>query len=290
MKVCGFTFIRNALKYDYPIVEAITSILPICDLFIVAVGQSHDGTLALIQSIADPKIQILHTTWDDTLKEGGKVLAAETDKALRQIPPDYDWAFYIQGDEVVHEQYLPLAFAAMQRHKDDPTVDGLLFAYQHFYGSYSYIGNAARWYRHEIRIIRPRPDIFSYRDAQGFRKQPNQKLRVRSSGATVYHYGWVRPPATMLAKVQDFDKLWHGEPSTQLASPASDFDYSQVDSLALFTGTHPLVMQPRVAQKNWTFDHDISIRRLRLKDRLKHFARKYLGLSIGEYKNYVLLK
>ena len=65
MKVSGFTFIRNAIKYDYPIVEAIQSILPICDEFINAVGNSEDETLALIQKINTQKIKIIQTVWDD---------------------------------------------------------------------------------------------------------------------------------------------------------------------------------------------------------------------------------
>ena len=43
MKVCGFTFIRNAEKFDFPIVEAINSILPLCDCFVVAVGDSDES-------------------------------------------------------------------------------------------------------------------------------------------------------------------------------------------------------------------------------------------------------
>ncbi|MCK6693879.1 MAG: glycosyltransferase family 2 protein, partial [Thermoanaerobaculia bacterium] len=78
MKTAGFTFIRNALLYDYPVVEAITSILPVCDYFVVAVGKSDDGTLDLIRGIGDAKIHILETVWDDTLREGGRVLAEET--------------------------------------------------------------------------------------------------------------------------------------------------------------------------------------------------------------------
>ena len=103
MKICGFTFVRNAVKYDYPVVESITSILPIVDQFIVSVGNCADGTLELIESIGSPKIKIVHSVWNDSLKEGGRVLAAETDKVLAQVPADYDWAFYLQADEVVHE-------------------------------------------------------------------------------------------------------------------------------------------------------------------------------------------
>ncbi|MBM3912615.1 MAG: glycosyltransferase family 2 protein, partial [Sphingomonadales bacterium] len=45
MKVSGFTFIRNAVLLDYPILEAIRSILPLCDEIVVAVGKSEDETL-----------------------------------------------------------------------------------------------------------------------------------------------------------------------------------------------------------------------------------------------------
>jgi hypothetical protein len=95
MKVAGFTFIRNAVKNDYPIVEAIRSILPICDEFVIAVGQSEDETLSLIQKIDSPKIKIIETVWDDSLREGGKTFAIETNKAYHAISDDTDWAFSI---------------------------------------------------------------------------------------------------------------------------------------------------------------------------------------------------
>ena len=186
MKVSGFTVIRNAITYDYPIVEAILSILPLCDEVIVAVGNSDDDTLQLIQNI-DPKIRIIETIWDDTLREGGRVLAVETDKAFAAISNDSDWAFYIQGDEVIHEKYHTTIIAAMNKYKDDLKVEGLLFNYKHFYGSYDYVGSSLSWYLDEIRIVRNRNDIFSYRDAQGFRKLPNEKLNVKKIDAFVYH-------------------------------------------------------------------------------------------------------
>src|SRR4051812_33586569 len=118
MKVSGFTIVRNAIKYDYPIVEAITSILPLCDEVIVAVGKSEDETLQLIRSIGSPKIKIIETVWNESLREGGKVLADETNKAFAGIAADADWAFYIQGDEVIHEKYLPVIREAMEKYRD----------------------------------------------------------------------------------------------------------------------------------------------------------------------------
>jgi len=140
MKVSGFTFIKNALIYDYPIVEAIRSVLPLCDDFVVAVGKSNDDTYQLISNIDKHKIKIIETVWDETLRDGGKVLALETNKAFAEISGDSDWAFYIQGDEAVHEQYHDIIRDSMIKYKDRKEVEGLLFKYRHFYGSYDYVG------------------------------------------------------------------------------------------------------------------------------------------------------
>jgi hypothetical protein len=183
MKVSGFSFIRNGIKYDYPFVEAITSILPLCDEFVVAVGNSEDETEKVVTAINPGKIRIINTEWDDMLREGGKVLAQETDKAFKALDPDSDWAFYVQGDEVLHEKYHQSISEAMKCWKDDHNVEGLLLKYLHFYGSYDYIGSAPRWYRNEIRIIRNNKDMYSYGDAQGFRKENNKKLRVKTVDA-----------------------------------------------------------------------------------------------------------
>jgi hypothetical protein len=275
MKVTGFTFIRNAIKYDYPVVEAIRSVLPVCDNFVVAVGNSDDATLELIAKIDPSKIRIIETTWDDSLREGGRVLALETDKAYQAIDSDSDWAFYIQGDEVVHEKYLEKIKNTMLKWKDHPEVDGLLFNYKHFYGSYDYVGLSTKWYRHEVRVLRKSRDIYSYRDAQGFRKGDNQKLRVKQVDAFVYHYGWVKEPAAMQRKQESFHKLWH--PDNWLDKnvvKADEFDYSAIDALELFQGTHPKVMNDRIESKNWKFDFDLSFNNLSVKDRFKLFLRK----------------
>ncbi|MGE4288008.1 MAG: hypothetical protein AB7E36_04915 [Salinivirgaceae bacterium] len=236
MRVTGFSFIRNAIKFDYPVVEAIKSVLPLCDNFVVAVGNSEDETLELIKNIS-PKIKIVETVWDDSLREGGRVLAVETDKAFQAIDADSDWCFYIQGDEVMHEKYLDVAKNAMEKYKDDQQVDGLLFNYLHFYGSYDYVGSASNWYPHEIRVVRNNKAIYSYRDAQGFRKNDNQKLNVKAIDAYIYHYGWVKDPRAMQRKQESFHKLWHNDEwLDKNVAKAEVFDYSQIDALKKIPG------------------------------------------------------
>lgn len=290
MKVAGFSFVRNGIKYDYPIVEAIESILPICDLFVVAVGQSDDDTLALIQSIKSDKIKIIETVWDDSLREGGRVLAVETDKAFQAIPEDYDWAFYIQGDEVVHEDDLPVIKAAMEKELKNTEIDGLLFNYRHFFGSYDYIGDSLRWYPHEIRVIRNNKSFFSYRDAQGFRKNTDDKLNVAGISAHIHHYGWVKDPRVMQAKQETFNKLWHDDEwMEENIEKVEEFDYfKNIDSLEKFKGSHPAVMKDRIERLNWKFNYDISFNKMPFKQRMKKML-KVIGIDTS-YKNYVLKK
>lgn len=286
MKVAGFTFIKNAIKYDYPIVEAINSIMPLCSEVYVALGNSDDETEALIRSIHPQKIIIIKTLWDENLKEGGKVLAAETNKAFNAIPSFYDWCFYIQGDEVLHEKYIPAIQQAMIDFKLAKNVDGLLFKYLHFYGSYSYVGNSSTWYNNEIRIIKNNKKIYSYKDAQGFRKNNDEKLNVKAINAYIYHYGWVKEPQAMQRKQENFHKLWHNQKwIDKNVIKATEFDYSQIDSLAKFTGTHPFEMMTRIANKNWQFEFDLHHNKTKIKDKFKQFIFKYLGWEIG-YKNY----
>jgi hypothetical protein len=289
MKVSGFTFIRNAEKYDYPIVEAISSILPLCDEVVVAVGNSEDSTRALVEALG-PKIRIVDTVWDDEMREGGRVLALETDKALAAVSPDSDWAIYIQGDECFHENDYANIRSAMEKWKRDEHVEGLLFKYLHFYGSYDYVGSSSRWYHHEIRIIRPGKGVFSYKDAQGFRKLPSEKLKVKKVDATVHHYGWVKPPDAMQRKQQAFHRLWHDDAwLEEHVGNKAEFDYSGIDALQKFKGTHPEVMRKRIETQNWKFDFDLSIDRRSIKEKAKAFAKKVLGWEIG-YKNYRILR
>ena len=294
MKVAGFTFIRNAVKNDYPIVEAITSILPICDEFIVALGNSEDETGDLIRAIDSPKIKIVDTVWNDNLRDGGTVFANETDKAFKAISPDADWAFYIQGDEVVHEKYLPLIKKEMEDNLNNTAVEGLLFKYRHFYGSYDYYGHSRRWYRREIRIVRNNKAIHSYRDAQGFRWN-DRKINVKLIDAYIYHYGWVKPPAGLKNKMRSFNKFYHDDAWMAENLPETfefDYSYKNPDRLIHFPESHPAVMQKRIAQTNWNLNIDLEElpKKMTFRRKLLQKIEDLTGWRVSEYRNYKLIK
>ena len=252
MKVSGFTICRNAVKFDYPIVEVLHSALPIVDEFIVNVGQSNDGTLELIRSIESDKIRIVESYWDDSMKKDGLLFSKETNVALAQCTGD--WAFYLQADEVLHAKDYERIPKALRDHLSDPVVLGFTFRYLHFYGDYWTVNP---WgYHRAVRIIRNDGQVESCGDAVGFWLKADQgylqsrhKDRLKPSGATIYHYGWVKPGRVLLDKFRYQVARHVGDQTdpqlTQLLAQDS-YGFEDYDIMKNFGGTHPAVMADRI--------------------------------------------
>jgi glycosyltransferase involved in cell wall biosynthesis len=188
MKISGFTITKNAVKYNYPLKESILSILPICDEFIINLGESEDGTLELIKSIQSSKIKVFQTKWD--FSKGSEELANQTNFALSKCSGD--WAFYLQNDEVVHEKDLEVLAKIMQNKLKDDNIDVIRFRYFHFYSSFYRYRIDAGWYQKENRIIRNNNTIKSTGDAKGFKRLDEKDLKRFFSPCYIYHYGWIQ--------------------------------------------------------------------------------------------------
>ena len=287
MKITGVTIIKDAIKNDYPIVEAITSILPLVDEMVVSIGQSDDGTEDLIKSINSKKIKIFYSQWDLSLRKGGVVLAEETNKALMHVSNDTDWVFYIQGDEVLHEKYYENILTAAKKYFNNPKVLGLLFDFVHFYATYNYVGDSRRWYNKEVRIIRHNKNIQAYKDAQGFRLS-NKKIEVKQIDACINHYGWVKSPTQIIAKQKNVSQFWNEDTDEwrNYLEIEDLYNFNDFDSLVKFTGTHPVVMEKRVKAQQWTLDIDISKKKFTLKEKLLYWFEKKTGVRLFDFKNY----
>ncbi len=312
MFISGFSFVRNATKLYYPVRASIESILPVVDEFVIAVGNSDpdDHTLEEIQKIKSDKIKIIQTEWDLEKYAGGSEYAHQTDIAKKNCKGD--WLFYLQSDEVIHEKYLPLIKSKCREVLNNKNVEGLLFDYKHFWGDYSHYMISHKWYPKEIRIIRNDAGIHSWRDAQSFRRIPDFddknyfqkentfKLKVAEVNATVFHYGWVRPPELMKKKWVSFETDMRGEEeaSSFFKYKPEVFDYGDLRKLGIFKETHPAVMKDFINQFNW---HDQLQRKDLWITKHKHDKLKYRLLSFVEnkffggkqiagFKNYQLIK
>jgi glycosyltransferase involved in cell wall biosynthesis len=262
VKVSGFTMVRNAIKYGYPVEESLRSLLPLVDDLVVAVGDSEDATWDVVTGIGDPKIMPFRTGWDMSKREGGIVLSEQTNLALERCSGD--WAVYLQCDELLHENEIAPLRRKLEDHLMQDT-EGLSFKYLHFYGSYGTIqDNWCRWYRREVRAVKTGLGIVSVGDAAGFKlKQGNRLLRLirADAGAHVYHYGWVRPPSVMVEKRKHVNTFYQGDgpsaavPEVERIEPTQPFRH--LGDLRRFTGSHPALMRTLLARQDWKFDSRI---------------------------------
>lgn len=236
MKISGFTIVRNAVKFNYPIVASIRSILPICDEFIVNVGDSQDDTLELIRSIDSPKIRIIQNRWD--MSQGAEVLSCQTNLALKECKGD--WAFYLQSDEVIHEADLNKLKFWMRYYLNQENVDALRFWWFHFYGSFWRYRIDFGWYQKQDRIIRNNGQMESYGDAFGFRRKDGKSLNFRQTFCYLYHYGWVNSNQAMQERCDNASVIGFIDKSKNNSFAGG---YGDLNRFPPYLGTHPAVMK-----------------------------------------------
>ena len=294
MKISGFSYVRNGFDYGVPFLEAYQSILPVCDEFIVTVGEGNDGTREAIQKLNDPKIRIIDTVWDMSLRANGKIFAQQTNMALDAITGD--WAFHIQADEVIHENDIYKIKEAVERNDNDKRVEGFILPFIHFWGGYDHIRTSRRVHKNEVRLFRNGLGVRSYRDSLGFRKyrdfnayandtEKGEKLRVKKIDAPIYHYTEVRDPGAKNKKAAAIGAFYEKNDG----KPVQKEEYGY-DRLEKFTGTHPRLMNEKVKAQDWEYVFNPKKAVWRTKDRIMQPIEDILGFKIGEYKNYKLIK
>lgn len=242
MKISGFTIVRNAVKFNYPVLESIQSILPVCDEFIVNVGDSEDQTLRLIESLNNPKIRIIQNRWD--FSKGKEVLSIQTNLALKECKGD--WAFYLQSDEVIHESDLPALKELMREHLDNKEAEALRFRWLHFYGSYFRYRIDSGWYQKQDRIIRNDGQIRSVGDAYSFERRDKAPIKRIHTRKLLYHYGWVHDGEVMTQRRVNAEKI--GFTALREGERKNEYAYGDLNRFPVYFGSHPLVMKDRVSQ------------------------------------------
>lgn len=287
MKVSLFTFIRNGSLLGYPFVESICSALPLCDEFVIAVGNSEDDTLEKIKAINSEKIIIIPSVWNEKMQDRGFVYAQQ--KMIAQYNCTGDWAFYLEGDEVLHEEDLPKIRSAMENHLNNPEVEALAFDYFHFFGSPDWLAKSPAWYRQECRIIKNTIRTFAPDGLYWVVMDKNSRGRYPKAalvGAPIYHYGHVRSIAAMQAKNQRVGKYWgHDHPL---------FNGYQIDPTAVqhFSGEHPVIVKDWLAtEAEQIFEPNVSYspNQRERKHRWVMNFEKFFGLELSK-KHFKLIK
>jgi len=282
MKVSAFTFIKNGQILGYPFTQSIRSILPIVDEFVINVGKSEDETLKIIKSLKEPKIRIIESHWSESMTNKGFVYGQQ--KMIAQYNCTGDWLFYVEGDEIYHENDLDYILKQMKIFNKDENIEALALNFIHFYGNSNSYLDSPGWYRSEARIIKSSirayaPDglFWLVLDSNKKGRYPRAKL----INATCYHYGWVRPEEEMNLKSQKVQRYW--------GCKYKRIDYSNMDQKIIrsFIGTHPKVIQSWLPNETGIYlaDPNYRLTRKQKKHRLMLKLEKLFNLDLSK-KHY----
>lgn len=289
MKVSGFTFIRNATVLGYPYIDSLKSLLMLCDEVVVAVGDSVDDTLEQIQKIDDPRLRIISTTWNEKMQDRGYVYAQQ--KMIAQFNCTGDWVFYLEGDEIIHEEDIPLIRNQMQKYLDKKNIEALVFDYYHFYGNSDHIAISPRWYRQAPRILRNTVRSWAPDGLFWVIMNENKKGRYPNAalvGCHLYHYGHVRSVIAMNEKNKKVEQFWGNTPSEFKG-------YGDVDpkSLTKFLGTHPKIVENWLttsSEKKFILNKNHILTTREKRHRVMMFLGKFLGNPNWTKKHFTLIK
>ena len=285
MKVSGFSFVRNAISNGYPLRESICSLLPLVDEYVIAVGDSDDETLNVIQSVNSPKIRVVQTTWNEHMTDRGFVYGQQ--KMIAQYNCTGDWLFYLEADEVLHEKDLPLIRSRLDAYHNNPKVEALYFDFLHFYGSPSFLGvagyrKAPRVIKSSVRSIAPDGLFFVVLDENKKGRYPF----AASAGCEIYHYGHCRKIAFTNKKLSEVGRFW-GHSHT----PRSGYEHISRYEIKKFDGTHPLIMEDwleKSAEMDFVPDVNYRMSFRDHRNRLRFWLESKFGCEISKkhFKKY----
>lgn len=297
----GFTLIRNALKYDYCFRESLASLSGLVNKVFIALGNSEDNTEMVAKS--HENVELIHTVWDKKYRQSGYILAQQTNIALQALKQAFDdltakWGFYLQADEVIdprdYQQILSdIAYAEMHGY------DAVRFRYLHFWEHHNQIAISKKWYPHEVRAVKLNRDIWSTKDAQGFKNVRNPF----ESDVIIYHFGHVRVPELYRQKTLNFKRLYTSdEKEVQQKIERENRKHARTRTLPYY-GFFPVFMKQRIIsfghiwQAAWLEDVYIKAAKEDISsgfiDRINagkvHFIDKISECPRGQRKNMVIL-
>lgn len=255
-----YTYVKNALYWDYPVVSMLKHHLPLADEIVVNELRSTDGTLERISGI-DPKIRIFQTDWKepndnyakDAQRKQGKRESngSSTDwtfsVALKDAPRRQckgKWCLHLDVDEFIPEW----EFEEIRRHIASATEDLIPVHFLNFYANYKVYHPrpaSVKWPPHKMILHRNLPDIEFWGDGSNVRKV-GQELDWNGSPLRIHchHFGSVRDAARLREKGRIQAAMYSGRRPFYLPKflyrlfPYNWKDRDYLDDLQIYDGPY----------------------------------------------------
>lgn len=234
--ISGFVCVRNAEIYDYCVVSAVKSLIPVCDEVVVCDGESTDRTLRRIEDIGDSRIRVITYPWKNPIAND-RFWVEWLNYARERL--DYDYQLTLDADEVLdprsHDKIREFA------------ADGIcgLFDRLNFWMDIRRLAPKNTVCGDTVARCGP-SSLYCCSDEPSPAVTPNIRTNARyHPDLRIFHYGFVRDPSAFLRKSKDVQKMFTGscdarilgmEATGRIWNERDYFDGAQLES---YLGPHP---------------------------------------------------
>lgn len=253
MTLGGFLCARNLISLDYSFVEAIKSMLPICDQIVVSESASTDGTRQYLDGWArrEPKLNIVDFAWPDP-KGDPSFYPRWLNDARSHLETDY--ACTLDMDECFHEKDYDLILDAVKQQK-------VLMCYRYNFWSDAQhlipVGVCCG-----VDVIRVGPRRMAFPSDYPTPESAEISALAVKSPVGVYHYGFLRERSAFFRKAKTVQKIWANDYDPRLeAADKAGGNWMQnpevapwVNELTLFTGSHPKSIHTWILDRGYKLD------------------------------------
>lgn len=246
-RIGGSIFVRRAIRYDYCIEAAITSLLGVCDEVVVVDCQSDDGTYEMLWEMKEKekRIKLHRHPWVPVAGRNGAWLADVANYAREALTADYHVG--LQADEVLHSgDYNLIREAATTGAKALVKRLNFWLDHRHLLPEGEKVGS---------KIVRLAPKHAPWwGDAESLRPDGTE---IDLTAITIFHYGFIRKLDSFIERSVNFQDEWHGfhDPlfdrmRTEGRKPLED--HFPKERLVEFRGTHPKAAHQWLTERGYT--------------------------------------
>ena len=254
MKLGGLVCVRNGIELDYCFVEAIKSLLPVCDVVTVCDGESTDWTQKYIRDwmLTEPKINLCVYKWPDP-KGDINFWVDWLNYARVHCPSDF--IFQLDADELLSDE----SYDEVLELKERP---GKFTVGMHRY-------NFWRDSRHVIppgvccshKVVRMGPSDTWLPSDGPHEKGATWIEMAMDSNIKVMHYGFLRKREAWFKKARSLQGMFFDSYDPRLESAERDSgnwmekikDVEWIDRLEPFTGNHPPLAHDWLKERGYTW-------------------------------------
>lgn len=194
MRLSIYTFVKDALYFDYHLLDMLRHHLPLADEIVVSEGYSSDRTYEAIRDF-DPKV-IVHRNRIDATEPKSWLRRAKDSARVRCTG---DWCLLLDCDEFIPEW----EFERLRRFIETTPHDIAAARYTHFYGNYKvYYHHPERGFPPPIKQVLHRnlPDIEILGDGSDVRRRNGDASNVAPEQFECHHFGEVRKASRLRHK------------------------------------------------------------------------------------------